>query len=67
LNNLAVTPPTAFTSLAKVSQVNSSQVTINIGGVPTGNYLVRVQIDGAESLLTTDATGNFNGPMVAMP
>src|SRR5216683_3072787 len=67
LNNLAVNPPTAFTSLAKVSRVNSSQVTINIGGVPTGNYLVRVQIDGAESLLTTDATGNFNGPMVAMP
>src|SRR6266851_221650 len=67
LNNIAVTPPTAFTSLAKVSRVNSSQVNINIGGVPTGNYLVRVQIDGAESLLTTDATGNFNGPMVAMP
>jgi hypothetical protein len=67
LNNLAVTPPTAFTSLAKVSQLGSNQVTINIQGVPTGNYLVRVQIDGAESLLTTDATGNFTGPVVAMP
>jgi hypothetical protein len=67
LNNLAVSPATAYSSLPKVSTANSNQVVINIGGVPTGNYLVRVQIDGAESLLTVDATGNFTGPMVAMP
>lgn len=67
LNNLAVSPATAYTSLPTVSTVNSNQVTINIGGVPAGNYLVRVQIDGAESLLTVDAAGHFTGPMVAMP
>jgi Pvc16 N-terminal domain len=67
LNNLALSPPTAFTSLPAVSKVNSSQVTINIGDVPTGTYLARVQIDGAESLLTTNASGQFIGPTVNMP
>ncbi len=53
LNNLAVTPPTAFTSLPKVSDVDSASVTINIRGVPAGSYMVRVQIDGAESAPNT--------------
>jgi uncharacterized protein DUF4255 len=67
LNNLAVSPPTAFVSLPVVSTVNSNQITINIQGVPTGNYLARVQVDGAESPLTTNASGQFVGPMVSMP
>ena len=67
LNNVAVSPPISFTSLPAVSKVDFNQVTINIAGVPTGNYLVRVQIDGAESLLTTNASGQFIGPTVAMP
>jgi len=66
LNNLAATPPTAYTSAATVAAADSAQVTINIPGVPTGQYLARVQIDGAESLLT--ATSNqFTGPLVSMP
>jgi len=67
LNNVTISPPIAFTSLPTVSAVDSSQVTINISGVPTGNYLARVQVDGAESLLTTSASGEFTGPVVAMP
>jgi hypothetical protein len=63
LNNTSVTPPTAFTSLPVVSPADSNQVQIDIAGVPTGAYLVRVQIDGAESLL--DAT--LSSPTVAMP
>jgi hypothetical protein len=66
LNNLAVTPPVGFTSVPTKSTADSNQVTINIAGVPAGQYLARVQIDGAESLLT--AAGNqFTGPMVTMP
>jgi hypothetical protein len=67
LNDLAVSPPTAFVSLPAISAVNSNQITINIAGVPAGNYLARVQVDGAESLLTTNASGQFVGPTVTMP
>jgi Pvc16 N-terminal domain len=63
LNNLAVSPPTAFTSRPAISPADSNQVRIDIAGVPTGSYLVRVQIDGAESLLNA----SFSGPTVAMP
>ena len=40
---------------------------IAISGVATGTYLARVQVDGAESPLTTDATGRFDAPQVAIP
>jgi hypothetical protein len=63
LNNLAVSPPTAFTSGPVIAPSDSNQVAIPIAGVPTATYLVRVQIDGAESLLKAD----FSGPTVAMP
>ena len=63
LNNPAATPPTAFTSGAVIATTDSSQVVIEIAGVPTGKYLVRVQIDGAASLLNA----TFSGPTVAMP
>lgn len=53
LNNFSVTPPTAFTSLPKVSDVDSGQVTINIRGVPPATYMARLQINGAESLPST--------------
>ncbi len=68
LNNVTATPPTAFTSSAVVSSADSNQITISINNVPAGNYLARVQIDGAESMLTVDQnTHQFTGPMVAMP
>ena len=59
-------PPAGYTSLPTVSAADSAQITVNIQGVPPGTYLVRVQIDGAESLLTV--TGNlFTGPTVTLP
>ncbi|MBV8138824.1 MAG: DUF4255 domain-containing protein [Deltaproteobacteria bacterium] len=63
LNNLAANPPTAFTSRPVISSADSNQVNVDFAGVPTGTYLVRVQIDGAESLLNA----GFSGPTVAMP
>jgi hypothetical protein len=36
-------------------------------GVAPGNYLVRVQVDDAESPLTTDATGLYSAPQVGIP
>lgn len=66
LNSLPAVPPAAFTSLPVVSNADSSQIIVNIKGVPTGKYLLRVQIDGAESLLTTTANV-ITGPTVNMP
>jgi hypothetical protein len=40
---------------------------IPITGVQPGAYLVRVQVDGAQSLLTVDAEGRFDGPQVIIP
>ena len=66
LDSLPGDPVRSFMSQPVVSAVDSSQVIINIHGVPTGKYLARVQIDGAESLLTTTANV-FSGPTVTMP
>ncbi len=63
LNNLAVSPSAAFTSAPVVSPADSNQVQFDIANVPTGTYLVRVRIDGAESLLDS----SFSSPTVAMP
>jgi len=45
----------------------TENLTIPIKGVKTGDYLVRVQVDGAESPLGTDSTNRYNSPEVTMP
>jgi hypothetical protein len=68
LNNVTNSPPTSYASLSAVSSADTNQIALKIENVPTGNYLARVQIDGAESLLTVDPdTKQFTGPTVAMP
>jgi len=39
---------------------------IPFAGVPAGDYLVRVVVDGAESPLQTDPGGVFNAPQVTI-
>lgn len=39
-------------------------VTFRLIGVPNGTYLVRVRVDGADTPLTVDASGVFDGPIV---
>jgi len=68
LNNVTVSPAKAFTSLPVIATADSNQITINMKNVPAGNYLVRVQVDGAESVLNVDPlTHQFTGPTVTMP
>jgi hypothetical protein len=68
LNNPSAVPPAAYTSLPVVSTADTNQVVLHIDGVPTGTYLARVQVDGAESLLTYDTgTNQFTKPTVNMP
>jgi hypothetical protein len=45
----------------------SQTISIPISGVEAGDYLVRIQVDGAESPLGTDAAGRYNSPMVTIP
>lgn len=45
----------------------AEHVMIPITGVRVGTYLVRVQIDGAESPLGTDLSGRYNSPLVSIP
>lgn len=47
-----------------VNETNS--LTFHIENVSPGNYLVRVQVDGAESLLGQAADGRYNTPQVTI-
>jgi hypothetical protein len=68
LNQVSGATPAAFSSPATVAAADSNQVVLNIDNVSTGSYLVRIQIDGAESLLTVNsATKLLDGPSVNMP
>jgi hypothetical protein len=42
----------------------SNTIIFSIWGVRAGTYLVRIQVDGAESLLSTNATGQYDAPQV---
>ncbi|MGA9994022.1 MAG: DUF4255 domain-containing protein [Pyrinomonadaceae bacterium] len=44
----------------------TNSLSIPISGVKAGTYLVRVQVDGAESVLGTDMDGKFNSPTVVI-
>jgi len=49
------------------STATTSTLTISLGdGVPAGSYLMRLQVDGAQSTLTTDGTGAYVGPEVTL-
>ncbi|MEP6635824.1 MAG: Pvc16 family protein, partial [Acidobacteriota bacterium] len=41
-------------------------ITIPIKGVKAATYVVRLQVDGAESMLSTDVNGQFNSPKVTI-
>src|SRR5215467_13355117 len=45
----------------------SNSITIPISGVEAGTYLVRIQVDGAESPLGADAAGGFVAPQMTIP
>ncbi|HWC95655.1 MAG TPA: DUF4255 domain-containing protein [Candidatus Sulfopaludibacter sp.] len=66
LNVAGSDPPLAYASPAVVASADSNQVVIPILNVPAGNYAVRVQVDGAESLLAM-AGGQFSTPQVTTP
>jgi hypothetical protein len=56
-------PPMALAS----PPAPTSTVIVPITSVRAGPYLVRIQVDGAESSLGADATGRFHSPTVNIP
>ncbi len=44
-----------------------NSITIPIRGVKAGDYLIRLQIDGAESPLASDASGQYVDPQITIP
>lgn len=55
--------PGVFDFATRFTPVGSQQAVT----VPPGVYLARVRVDAAESLLTVDASGTFNGPTITIP
>ena len=59
--------PLSFTFDASPSQISANSVTFATFGTRPGAYLVRVRVDGAESVLQTDpGTGAYSGPVVTL-
>ena len=46
---------------------DETEISIPIQNVTSGEYLVRLQVDGAESLLSADADDLYDGPTVTLP
>ena len=42
----------------------ADHVTVPVKGVTPGSYLVRIQVDGAESVLRPGANGRYDAPHV---
>ncbi len=59
----------AFTFATDPVPAQANTVAVPIEGVPAGSYLLRVQVDGAQSVLDVDAnTGRYTGtPKVNVP
>ena len=49
------------------SPESTADITFSIAGVQPGAYLVRVQVDGAQSVLEVDGGGQYNLPQVTIP
>ena len=57
----------AYTFPAPPRDADSDTITIPIQGIKAGEYLVRIQADGAESLLEVDDEGRYIAPKVTIP
>jgi Pvc16 N-terminal domain len=67
LNSVPGPSPTAYSFLALPRAADSNSITIAAPGVAAGQYLIRIQIDGAESPLDLDPTSVNFGPAVTLP
>jgi Pvc16 N-terminal domain len=66
LNERSNNNPVSYIFAAKPRERDSDAVVFPILDVKAGEYLVRVQIDGAESLLEVDGDSGYVGPCVVI-
>jgi Pvc16 N-terminal domain len=62
------TAPTRFPLSPPTSPPGpSANISVPIRGVKSGSYLIRVQVDGAESPLETNVSGQYVAPLLTIP
>ena len=61
--SIAAPPENGITT---AGQTETAAITFSLANVDPGDYLVRVQVDGAESSLGVDSAGRFNAPIVTI-
>lgn len=66
LNGIGGAHP-SFAFAARPRAGDATAVVFDTPGLPAGEYLARVRVDGAESALAQDADGAFTGPTVTVP
>jgi hypothetical protein len=66
MNELVDADPTTYSFTAPSREDDTDRIVIPIKEVEVkeGSYLVRVQVDGAESPLDVDETGKYSGPIL---
>jgi hypothetical protein len=67
LHETAAVAPAAYTFREKPQTADTNTLEIAISGVKSGQYFVRVQVDGAESPLELDPASSLFGPTVTIP
>lgn len=59
-------PAPVDNGIASPAQDDTDSIAFSVTGVRSGAYVVRVQVDGAESLLTLDGAGRYANPQVTI-
>jgi hypothetical protein len=54
-------PAAAYTAISERRERDSSAIALTFSSVKAGTYLVRLQVDGAESLLDVDSNNQYVG------
>jgi hypothetical protein len=68
LDQLGVADPASHTFVGAPATADTPTITVPVAGVAAGDYLVRLQIDGAESPVSATATGGpYDEPKVTVP
>jgi Pvc16 N-terminal domain len=67
LNRLPGGPPSAHVFANPPAPADAASVEFEISGVVAGDYFVRVQVDGAESLVDLDPASPQFGPQLTIP
>jgi hypothetical protein len=67
LNEFESDSPSAYSFPAPSRAGDTDSIVFPISGVKAADYLVRVQIDGAESALIANAAGKYDSPKVTIP